>query len=628
MTNEAAIRTDANPRNISELLKDKKYKIDYYQREYRWEDKHVEELVADLVDRFLLTYDSSHDREEDGPNYGHYFLGPIILSKKNGQLFIVDGQQRLTTLTLLLIYLNHLQDHLNLDSPEKLDDYICSTVRGKYSFNMQVPDREAAIEALYKNISYDPSEELESVQNIVARYQELDELFPDDLKNEHALLMFIDWLLYNVDLVEIVAFSDEEAYTIFETMNDRGLNLSSTEMLKGYLLANIEGNQKKDEANALWKARVLDLINLHKNEEADFFKNWLRAKYANSVRAGRKGSTNQDFEKIGTEFHKWVRDTKGTIGLQTSGDYWHFVDSLFDKYSNLYLRIRGYSEHLTPGFEEIYYNAYNKFTLQYPLLLSPIRPDDEREVVDIKLNLVATYLDNFIARRAVNYISLSYSSQKYTMAIMMMAIRDMPIDELTDYLKEQAAELEGYFDGVPDTWRKGIPGFGLNQWSKRYIRYILARMTAFIETQSKMPDRFVEYTSTQSKAPYEIEHILADHFERHQDEYESSSEFAEYRNWIGDLVLVPRGFNQSYSDLPYEKKLPYYLEQNLLVRSLHPQAYERNPGFKKFIEISGLPFKSHLEFKKVDIESRTHLYKLICEEIWTLDRFDQIATGE
>lgn len=88
-----SIPTDANARNISELLKEKKYQIDYYQREYRWEERHVEELINDLTDRFLLYYDSNHSRSEDGPNYGHYFLGPIILSKKNGQLFIIDGQQ-------------------------------------------------------------------------------------------------------------------------------------------------------------------------------------------------------------------------------------------------------------------------------------------------------------------------------------------------------------------------------------------------------------------------------------------------------------------------------------------------------------------------------------------------------
>ena len=164
MSNEA-VRTDANPRNISELLKEKKYKIDYYQREYRWESKHVGELITDLVDRFIYNYDETHDREIDGSRYGHYFLGPIILSHKGGQLYIVDGQQRLTTISLLLIYLSHLQNRLEIDDPVKLDDYICSTVRGKQSFNMQVPDREKAIESIYNDLPFELEGELESVQN-------------------------------------------------------------------------------------------------------------------------------------------------------------------------------------------------------------------------------------------------------------------------------------------------------------------------------------------------------------------------------------------------------------------------------------------------------------------------------
>ena len=108
MVNESILRTDANPKSITELLKEKKYQIDYYQREYRWQKNHVQELLTDLTDRFLRSYDENHDRQNDGPSYSHYFLGSIILSNKNGKLFIVDGQQRLTTITLILIYLKKL----------------------------------------------------------------------------------------------------------------------------------------------------------------------------------------------------------------------------------------------------------------------------------------------------------------------------------------------------------------------------------------------------------------------------------------------------------------------------------------------------------------------------------------
>ena len=55
-------------------------------------------------------------------------------------------------------------------------------------------------------------------------------------------------MIENVHLVEITAYSDADAYTIFETMNDRGLSLTPTDMLKGYLLANITDPDRRNAA--------------------------------------------------------------------------------------------------------------------------------------------------------------------------------------------------------------------------------------------------------------------------------------------------------------------------------------------------------------------------------------------
>lgn len=63
----------------------------------------------------------------------------------------------------------------------------------------------------------------------------------------------MDWLIENVHLVEITAYSDDDAYTIFETMNDRGLSLAPADMLKGYLLANITDQSRRNAASGVWK---------------------------------------------------------------------------------------------------------------------------------------------------------------------------------------------------------------------------------------------------------------------------------------------------------------------------------------------------------------------------------------
>src|SRR5262245_14484799 len=99
------IRGDA--KSIRALLGNAKYAIDYYQREYKWEEKQIAELIADLASKFLESYEPTHERAAV-EGYGHYFLGSIIISDKDGRKFIIDGQQRLTSLTLFLIHLNIL----------------------------------------------------------------------------------------------------------------------------------------------------------------------------------------------------------------------------------------------------------------------------------------------------------------------------------------------------------------------------------------------------------------------------------------------------------------------------------------------------------------------------------------
>ena len=234
-------------KTIRKLLKGVKYSIDYYQREYKWHEKQIHELVDDLSNKFLEEFDQGHSRSKVA-GYPHYFLGSIIVSKKENVRYIVDGQQRLTSLTLFLTLLRNLQEEHS--SKVNVDELIFSEHYGQKSFNLQVDERTQAMVALYEGAQPDVTNRSESVQNLVRRYQDLDSYFPKELRDA-ALPYFIDWLLENVHLVEITAYSDDDAYTIFETMNDRGLSLSPTDMLKGYLLANTDEVKRAAGQHAL-----------------------------------------------------------------------------------------------------------------------------------------------------------------------------------------------------------------------------------------------------------------------------------------------------------------------------------------------------------------------------------------
>src|SRR5690606_36495994 len=150
--------------------------------------------------------------------------------------------------------------------------------------------------------------------------------------------------------------------------------------------------------------------------------------------------------------------------------------------------------------------------------------------------------------------------------------------------------------------------------------------TDYVETRSGQASRYAEYAQ-RGKKGYEIEHVWADHPERHTDEFGHPSEFQEYRNRVGGLVLLPKSFNASYGDLPYEEKRKHYAGQNLLARSLHESAYDHNPGFKRLIAESGMPFRAHAEFKKADLDARQALYQQLAERIWSPERLAQEAAS-
>jgi hypothetical protein len=602
-------------RTIRELLAGRKYSIDYYQREYKWQHKQLAELIDDLSAKFLDSHDAEDDRTAVA-DYGHYFLGSIILSDKDGQKFIIDGQQRLTTITLLLIYLHHRLD--DAEQRGQIADLIFSQKYGRRSFNLDIPERTPCMEALYKGEEFLDQDPSESIANILGRFAELEEVFPEDL-NGPVLPYFVDWLVENVHFVEITAYSDEDAYTIFETMNDRGLSLSPADMLKGYLLANITDAEKRTQASRIWKDRMQALAEIGKDEDADGLKTWLRSQNAESIRERKRGAAPQDFDLIGTEFHRWVRDHEGALGLTASADFSRIIERDFVFYTRWYERLRRAAEALTPGLECVYFNAQHNFTLQYPVLMAPLRIAEDETTALRKVRIVAAFLDILIHRRIWNWRAIDYSTMQYAMFLVMRDIRGKAADELASMLKVRLDP-----ETAPDF--SSNDAFRLHGMNGRQIHRLLARMTDYVETRSGMTSRYAEYAQ-RGKKGYEIEHIWANHAERHTDEFSHPSEFQEYRNRVGGLLLLPKSFNASYGDLPYSEKREHYLGQNLLARSLHPGAYDHNPGFNRFLGESGLQIHAHSEFKKADLDARQTLYRHLAERIWNPDRLDQEATA-
>ena len=603
---------DGRARTVWDLLHRAKYAIDFYQREYAWKERQVRELIDDLTGKFLDSYEPGHSRHE-GERYGHYFLGSIVISHKRGQRFVVDGQQRLTTLTLLLIHLHRLQE--GRDKTVEVQHLVYSDYRGRKSFNLDVPDRAEVMEKLMAGKPPEVNGESESVRNIVARYGNIADHLPEEVTGS-ALPSFVDWLLYNVHLVEIEAFSDEDAYTIFETMNDRGLSLSLPEMLKGYVLANIRQEDDQKAVNQTWKNHMQRLKELGDEEDVDFFKNWLRARHAETIRAGKKGAENRDYERIGTEFHRWVRDQRQRLGLTESDAFYRFVSRDLNFYARRSAEIRKAAGNLTPDWESVYYNEDRGFTLQTQALLAPLAPDDDADEIRRKVALVADFLDIWLARRVWNFRTISYSSVKYTLFTLTRDLRGKDSGDLSAFLLGQLDEQQERFASQPR--------FRLHHQNYRQVRHILARLSHWVDAQCGLSSSFQDLASRGRARPFEIEHIWADHYDRFSDWFAHPSDFQTERNKLGGLLLLQRGVNQSIGDATYEAKRDAYLSnsQNLLARSLHPLAYKNLPEFQRLLDRTGLPFRAYESFGPEQLAERQELYIRIAEWVWNPSRLD------
>ena len=548
-------KIDGSPKSLKQLLQNTKYSIHYYQREYMWQRKHIEELIDDLTSEFLDYYHPGDDRRAV-QDYGAYFMGSIVLAGRENA--IIDGQQRFSSLTLLLMYLNNRLRTLG-QSYSMIEQMIFSEAFGTKSFNINVEDRYDCMNAIFNDKPFDVTDCGESVKNLYSRYADIIDLFPSDDITDDMLLHFCDWLAEKVFFIEIVATTEQDAHKVFVTMNDRGLSLTSTEMLKSYLLSEIKDDTSREKLNDLWKDKVLELKKDDDKGDETFIKAWLRAQYAETIRDTKAGAVNKDFDIIGGSFHKWVRDEREKLGLRTTADYEQFIRK-FAKYADVYMKLRAAEGTFAEETKYVFYNAQVNFTLQAQLLLAPICFEDTWPVITEKMNLVARFVDLLIMSRVTNYRSVDYSTIKNYVFNVTKDIRGCSIPDLKVRLMQQYQNLA--YD--PAT---ALPELRLNSFTKKYIKNMLARITGFIEEQTGVASNYCNYMNTQTKNPLEIEHIITDHYEWFTTEYVDQEDFRRWRNSIGGLLLLHKSINASLNDSKYDFKLSKYCsnEGNILL---------------------------------------------------------------
>ena len=475
----------AQHKTLYQVFTGNRYKIDVFQRDYRWKRDQIDALISDLTSSFLSCYKKC-DTLEDVDNYDCYYMGPIVLCQDEGNMSVVDGQQRLTSFTLLFTYLQHKQHELGMDEADdyiNMDDYIFVRRGGKRTFVMDVPKRKAVMQMLYDgeihgiDMSFpeDSEDDRESNINLVSGYDDILHLFPQDVQGRDILPLFIEWLLYKVVLVEIKAFDKDNAYTIFETMNDRGLSLNPTEILKAHILAKITDEDKREEMNVFWKKRVSEIKYVGGNDgDMAFFRAWFRSKYAETFKKAQSGDEMEDFEMIGSRFQTWFKNNQKKLHLNKSEDYYYFVKGDFEFYSTQYMEIL----RLNQGGDDIksdefYITACYPMadSLMMPLMMAPIVSTDSSDVIYDKMKMVNKYIDLYINRRSFLGKSVNQATIRKRIFELVKLIRNNKLSELAENL---------YNDIRKSSEKATILPVNINL-SQSYSHYALARIWRYMD---------------------------------------------------------------------------------------------------------------------------------------------------
>lgn len=563
-------------------------------------------------------------------------MGTIIVTKgEEGQFSIIDGQQRLTSLTLLLIALRNLAKGRSISSGLGFEDsqmLIWNAKLNKKNFNLNVPQWKEWFESLVEGKPFNEQDAGESVRNILFRYKDVVDLIEqcflkeDDTIDADLLSTFNSWLRYRVIFIRIETPSEQDAHKVFVSMNDRGLSLNPSEMLKGYLLSEIQDDKERKEANAICQKTVLALKESegegwngeYMTEDMNFLSAWIRAKYAGSLRPGEKGAKDMDYEIIGREFHEWVRQRHKELGLDHPGDYYRFIQEKLVFFATQYLRIKKFSKEYTPGFEAVFYNADKHFGYQAMLVLAALDEHDVPGTTDRKIQVVSAFFDHYTARRLFNFQRFGWNTVKYEMFSIMKGIRGLSLAKLAAYLTYRLRAMGSKIDGIT------ARNFCWNQFSGRYILHTLARIADYVEREMGNASSFALYVNRTARNAYDREHVLPDKFENYQDSFSSVDEFEMYRARLGNLIPLKADKNRSYQDMPYLEKRAHYQGDNLLAQSFCPEAYQNNPKFTRTI-CARYPFKPYDSFGKEEIAERQELYRLICRDIYDENALKDIA---
>ena len=584
----------------------------------------VKELLREIFCKFdseYLKYGSSDILiEENISKYAWYYLNTYVTTTIDGRTYVVDGQQRLTTLTLILIKLNFLCREIDEGLHGWIERKICGQSGRTTRFWMNHKDSRRTLENIYLHgINAELAEETITAKNLIANYRIISEWLDKSLplNDKKRFEAFVYYFINRLVLVKLDVTNNDDVPMVFEVINDRGVKLRPYEILKGKLLGQIA----KDELDALgfndlWEECVGKINAIRENEADVFFRTYLRSKFVDSV---------SDRQKFEGEYHRPMMSLEELHLEHDSRSVKKFLKEDFNYYSKLYMKLCALGEKENEDCPCVFYNGSTILRLvdsQMALILSACSLDDPEE--DDKIKIVSEQLDRMYC---LLQLQGCYDSNEFARGLVevMRRIRNAPVlkipEVFNECLEKMILDKKGV-EKIDSVWNYTyFRNAGLETLNKAFIRYVLARVEKILSAGANISicHSVSDLSTKKNRNGFHIEHILARNDENKAKFGNDEEKFEQQRNRLGDLLLLKGADNQSSGKESYREKLKTYVGSLLWNETLVAATYQSNLDLKRWINENHLNMRPLEDFGESEIEERQALLFTLFAKIWNVE---------
>ena len=561
-------KLNVDQKTVKELFENKKadFLIPDYQRPYAWQMSECQTLWEDI---FAFAFPEDDYSKFDSDN-DEYYLGPIVTFKnEDGKMEIIDGQQRLTTLMLLLRAFyekyGHMKDAYSVKTKENIERCIWKTDEfGSPDLSALKIDSEVATDndkEEFLSILRTGTAPKEQKSNYAENYRYFQQKIDEFLSAYPGYFSYLPTrILNNCILLPIEAESQNTALRIFSTLNDRGKPLSDADIFKAQFYKFYSMRGEKDAFIKKWKAleEVCEKI-FHPISGTPMDELFTRYMYYERAKMGIKASTTEALRKFYEKENYKLLKQENTLGnLIVLADFWKDIAEQNDeRFSESILRQLFVLNYAPNGMWTYFVSVYFMQNKDANGLLD-----------DGKFNAFLKKITAFIWAYAITNPGVN-------------ALRTPVYAEMINIVNGQPIEFKEYrFDLT--TVRNMIDNFSF--YNGRPITKSMLAWWAFTDDKQEVPSL---------DSTFEIEHIFA----RNRQEKECSLKKEKNLESLGNKALLEKRINIRASDYRFADKVKYY------------QGYVNNRGQEKpgtqINELLSLAATAH-DFVESDIEARNN----------------------